>query len=166
MPLRKLVAQHLGYFVAYWAAAFLAWLLFTDALKTWELLFGAASSLLAAAGAEAARSVGVAQFRPRASWVAQAWRLPWYMIRDNAQVLWIVFRNLVAPQPSVLRSVVFDGGADDAGSAARRALTVCYSTVPPNTVVLAIDAAKRVMVLHEMSDAATSPVARRLGAKS
>jgi len=166
MPLRKLAAQHLGFLLAYWAAGFLAWLLFTGTLASWELLLGAASSLLGAIGTEAARSAGVVRFRPRLSWIVQAWRLPWYAVRDSFQVLWIAATSTFRPRPSILRSVVFDGGGADAAAQARRALAVTYSTVPANTIVLEIDAAKEVMVLHQIAPAPTSRVARRLGARS
>lgn len=166
MPLRRSVAQHLGFVLLYWIAGFLAWLLFTDTFKLWELLFGAASALLGAVGAEAGRSVGVARFRPRLAWIVQGWRLPWYVAQDCALILWILFKDLVKPEPSVLHSVVYDGGGEDGASAARRALTVTYSTMPPNSVVLDIDRPRRAMIVHQVCETPTPVMTKQLGAKS
>ncbi len=166
MSLRQFVAQHLGFFLLYWAAGFLLWLVFTDTFDTWELLFGAASSFLTALGGEAARSADVARFRPKLSFILQGWRLPWYIVQGCAQILWVMFKDLVKPEPSVLRSVVYDGGGDDAESAARRTLTVTYTTMPPNFVILDIDRAKRVMIVHQVSESPTPVMTKHLGAKS
>jgi hypothetical protein len=166
MHLRNFVAQHLGFLLLYWIAGFLAWLLFTDTFQYWELLFGAASSLLAAIGAEAARSAVVVKFRPKLSWILEGWRLPWYVVQGCAQILWVMFKDVLKPERSVLRSVEYDGGGDDAGSAARRALTITYTTMPPNFVILDIDAAKRVMIVHQVSESPTPIMTRHLGAKS
>ncbi len=166
MQLRKFAEQHLGFLLLYWAAGFLAWLLFTDTYKRWELLFGGAAALLCAVGAEAARSAGVAEFRPKLSWILESWRLPWYLVQGCVQILWVVFKDLVKPEPSVLRSVVYDPGGDDGGSAARRALTVTYTTMPPNFVILDIDRDKRAMVVHQVSETPTPIMTKHLGAKS
>ena len=166
MQLRKFVAQHLGFLLLYWVAGFLAWILFTATLNHWELLFGAAAALFVALGAEAARSAGVAKFRPKPSWILEGWRLPWYLVQGCAQILWVMFKDVVKPEPSVLRSVVYDGGGDDAGSAARRALTVTYTTMPPNFVILDIDREKRAMIVHQVSETPTPVMTKHLGAKS
>ena len=132
MQVRNILAQHLGFFLLYWGAGFLAWLAFTGTFKRWELLIGAACAGFAAWGAELARSGGVAAFRPKPAWVFEGWRLPWYIVQGCAQILWVMFRNVFKHEQSVLRSVVFDGGGDDPKSAARRALAVTYTTMPPN----------------------------------
>ncbi len=166
MPLRKFVAQHLGFLLLYWMAGFLAWLLFTDTFKLWELLFGAAAALLGAIGTEAVRSADVVRFRPRLRWILEGWRLPWYLMHGCAQILWVMFKGLVKHEPSVLRSVVYDGGGEDAASAARRALTVTYTTMPPNFVILDIDRTKNVMIVHQVSETPTPLMTKHLGAKS
>ncbi len=164
--MRKFAAQHLGFLVVFWAAGFLAWLLFTDALKLWELLFGAFSALLCAIGAESVRSADVVSFRPRLCWLLEGWRLPWYLLQGSVQIFWVLIRDLVKPEPSVLRSVVYDGGADDGASAARRALAVTYTTMPPNFVILDIDRDKRAMIVHQVSQTPTPLMTKHLGARS
>ncbi len=166
MQPRQSVAQHLGPFLLYWLAGFLAWLLFTDSFKIWELLFGAAAACLTAMGAESARSAGVGEFRPKLSWILEGWRLPWYLVQGCTQILWVMFKDLVKPEPSVLRSVVYDGGGEDSESAARRALTVTYTTMPPNFVILDVDRDKRALIVHQVTETATPVMTKHLGAKS
>ncbi len=166
MQLRQFVAQHLGFLLLYWIAGFLAWLLFTCTFKLWEMLFGLACALLGAVGAEAARSAGVVKFRPKLSWVLEGWRLPWYVLQGCAQILWVMFKVVVKPEPSVLRSVVYDSGGEDASSAARRALTVTYTTMPPNFVILDIDRNQRAMIVHQVSQTPTPMMTKHLGARS
>ncbi len=161
MPLN--VRRHLGPFLLYWCAGFLAWLLYTNNAKLWDVVLGAASAVLGAMGAEAARSAGVAKFRPKLSWILEGWRLPWYLL----QGCWQILVQLVKPhEPSVLRSVVYDFGGDDAASAARRALTVTFTTMPPNFVILDIDRAHDVMIVHQVTETPTPLMTKHLGAKS
>ena len=166
MQTRKFVPQHLGFFLLYWIAGFLAWVLFTATLQLWELLFGAAAAVFVAIGAEVARSAGAAEFRPKLSWILEGWRLPWYLVQGCAQILWVMFKDLVKPEPSVLRSVVYDAGGEDAESAARRALTVTYTTMPPNFVILDVEREKRALIVHQVTETQTPVMTKRLGAKS
>ena len=61
---------------------------------------------------------------------------------------------------------MFDPGGSDPESAARRALAIAYTTIPPNFVVLGIDLDKRVMLVHQVSESETPTMTRNLGAKS
>jgi hypothetical protein len=60
----------------------------------------------------------------------------------------------------------FDAGGSDAASAARRALAIAYNTMPPNFVVLSIDLAKRVMVVHQIEPSPMPLMTQNLGAKA
>src|SRR5437868_11445362 len=66
-----------------WAFFFLLWLLFENQTNFYELLFGAGTALLAAIGTELIRHQPFADLRPRLFWIAQAWRLPWYVLQGN-----------------------------------------------------------------------------------
>jgi hypothetical protein len=62
--------------------------------------------------------------------------------------------------------VPFDSGGDDPESAARRALAIMYTTIPPNFVVVGIDRKKNLMLVHQVSPTPTPLIAKRLGAKA
>ena len=160
MPMRA------GFFLVYWAASFCLWLLFVDTTREHELWLAAAASAIAAAGAEVVREQPFADFRPRVVWLLQAWREPWYILQGCAVIFWVFIQHFFRPRPSVLREVVFDPGGSDRASAARRALAITYTTVPPNFVVLGIDFDKRVMLVHQVSETKTPTMTRNLGARS
>ncbi|HKW75964.1 MAG TPA: hypothetical protein VJN64_10615 [Terriglobales bacterium] len=124
------------------------------------------ASVFGATAAEVVRAHPFADFRPHLSWVLQAWREPWYIVQGCSVVLWVFLKHFVQPEQSVLREVVFDSGGSDPQSAARRALAITYTTMPPNFVVLSIDLDKNVMLVHQVSQSATPQMTRNLGAKS
>lgn len=126
----------------------------------------AMASVLGASAAEVVRGKPFAEFRPRFSWLMQVWREPWYILQGCSVVLWVFLKHFVKPDQSVLREVVFDAGGSDSRSAARRALAITYTTMPPNFVVISIDLNKNVMLVHQVSESATPKMTRTLGAKS
>jgi multisubunit Na+/H+ antiporter MnhE subunit len=155
-----------GFWLLYWAASFCLWLLFVNTTKVHELWLSALCSVIAATAAETVRAQPFAGFRPRVVWLLQAWREPWYILEGCASIFWAFLKHLFRPEPSVLREVVFDSGGPDPASAARRALAITYTTVPPNFVVLAIDLDKHIMLVHQVSSTETPTMTSNLGAKS
>jgi hypothetical protein len=87
-------------------------------------------------------------------------------VQGCSVVLWVFLKHFVKPEQSVLREVVFDSGGSDPHSAARRALAITYTTLPPNFVVLSIDLEKNAMLVHQVSESSTPQMTRNLGAKS
>jgi hypothetical protein len=126
----------------------------------------AMASVLGATAAEIVREQPFAEFRPRLKWLIQVWREPWYILQGCSVVLWVFLKHFVKPEQSVLREVVFDSGGSDAQSAARRALAITYTTMPPNFVVISIDLNKNAMLVHQVSESATPTMTRNLGARS
>jgi hypothetical protein len=158
--------ERLLFWFIYWALGFCVWLLFVNTTHIHELWMAGLSSAVAATACEAVRALPFADFRPRMSWLIQAWREPWYIVEGCASILWAFLKHLVKPEPSVLREVVFDAGGSDPESAARRALAIAYTTTPPNFVVLGIDLDKNTMLVHQVSQTETPTMTRNLGAKS
>lgn len=161
----KWMARLFFWFI-YWASSFCLWLLFVNTTKIHELWMAALASVLAASACEIVRNEPFASFRPTLWWLIQAWREPWYILVDCVSIFWAFFKRLVHPEPSVLRQVLFDAGGDDPQSAARRALAITYTSMSPNSIILAIDPEKGAMVLHQISQTETSAMTRNLGAKS
>ena len=155
-----------AFWLLYFAVSFCLWLLFVNTTHKHELWLAAASSVITASAAEIVRALPFADFRPRLVWLLQAWREPWYILEGCATIFWIFIKHFFKPEPSVLREIVFDPGGPDPESAARRALAIAYTTVPPNFVVLGIDLDKRVMLAHQVSETETPAMTRNLGAKS
>lgn len=155
-----------GFFLLYWAASFCLWLLFVDTTREHELWLAAAASVVAASGAEVVRAQPFADFRPRLVWLLQAWREPWYILEGCTTIFWVFLKHFIHPEPSVLREVVYDPGGSEPADAARRALAITYTTVPPNFVVLGIDFDKRVMLVHQVIESETPTMTRNLGARS
>ena len=160
------IATRAGFFLSYWAASFCLWLLFVDTTRVHELWVAAAASFVAASGAEIVRAQPFADFRPRLAWLLQAWREPLYILQGCALIFWVLIKHFLRPEASVLREVVFEPGGSDAASAARRALAITYTTVPPNFLVLGIDFDQRVMLVHQVSETETPAMTRNLGARS
>ncbi len=150
----------------YWAASFCVWLLLVNTTKAHELWMAAIAACFAATAAEIVRTQRFAAFRPRVSWLAEAWREPWYILEGCISIFAALIRHFVCPEASVLRNVVFDPGGPDPSSAARRALAIVYTTMPPNFVVLDIDVHHRVMLVHQVSESGTPTMTRKLGARS
>lgn len=155
-----------GFWLAYAIVSFCLWLLFVNTTHQHELWVGAIASIIAATLTEIVRAQPFASFRPRLSWLLQAWREPWYIVEGCAVIFWTLFKRLSRPETSVLREVVFDAGGSESASAARRALAITYSTIPPNFIVFGIDLDKNVMLVHQMSESGTPAMTRNLGAKS
>ena len=158
--------RHLSFWLIYFGASFCLWLLFVNTTKPHELWVAALASSLAASAAELVRSQPFAPFRPRVKWLLEAWREPWYILEGCASIFWALLKHFVKPEPSVLREVVFEPGGADAASAARRALAITFTTVPPNFVVLDIDLQKQIMLVHQVSQSSTPQMTCNLGAKS
>jgi multisubunit Na+/H+ antiporter MnhE subunit len=149
-----------------WLVFFWLWVLFENQTNFYELLFGAGAAVLAAVGTEIIRIHHLASFRPRLIWIVQGWRLPWYIVQGCWVISWTLLKQPFHSEKSVLRSVPFDPGGSDAHSAARRALAITYTTLPPNFVVLSIDLEKKVMVVHQVQKSPTPIMTKNLGAKA
>lgn len=160
------MGERIFFWFAYWVVSYCLWLLFVNTTMIHELWMAAMASVLTATAAELVRSHKFASFRPRLWWLIQAWREPWYILEGCASILWAFLKHFFKPEPSVLRQVVFDAGGSDPQSAARRALAITYTTMPPNFVVLGIDLDKNVMVVHQVTETETPTMTSNLGAKS
>ena len=163
---RSSFSERIFFWLFYWIISFCLWLLFVNTTKIHELWMGAIASIFCATAAETVRHQPFAGFRPRLWWLIQAWREPWYIVEGCAAILWAFFKHFFHPEPSILREVVFDAGGSDPRSAARRALAITYTTIPPNFVVLSIDLDKNIMLVHQVSKTETPTMTCNLGAKS
>lgn len=142
------------------------WLLLVDNFKHGDVLLGAAAALVSAAAATLAEAAIFGRFAPHLTEIAQSWRIPWYVIEETSVIFAVLARTALGkPPPSLLRSVRFDPGGDDAHSAGRRALAVALSTAPPNFVGIGIDRQHRKLIFHQLKRGSVPIMTQRLGAR-
>jgi multisubunit Na+/H+ antiporter MnhE subunit len=162
-PRWKVVLLWVIQWVLFWGA----WLLFVGKLERAELLAGSVAAALAATGSTVAWSTDLARFGAHLSWIAQAWRLPWYMITDTCEVFGVLLRHLFTRHKaeSLLRAVPFEACGPSDDEAALRALAITYNTITPGWVVVDIDRENRVMLYHVLKEGEVREMTRKLGAK-
>lgn len=149
-----------------WAGAAAFWWLLAGNVGTSELLAGAVTSIVATIASGVVRRSELASFRPRLRWLLGAPRIA----VDVLEGLWVLVKALrdhLAGRPSraLFRAVSFDSGGDDFESAARRALVVMLTTLPPNFVVLGVDREQGLLVVHQVEKSPPPAVAKMLGAR-
>lgn len=149
------MVDHARAFVSWWVLCAALWLLLIDRTATGGLLVGAGVALAAAGAATAVRSRRVGVGRPRAHWAPALLRQGVGLVTD----LWPLARTLVLR--GILRRPAPGGGdglslvpytrvTDDREDLAHRALTETLGSLAPNTIVVAIDRDRRLLVAHQL----------------
>jgi multisubunit Na+/H+ antiporter MnhE subunit len=156
--------------VPLWLAEFFVllgmWLLFVSNLHMSDLLVGVAAAAIATTADEVVKSQHFVRFRPRLALLFMVFWEPWYVLTGTASIWWAIARKLAGRKSEALFKVIaFEAGGDDSESAARRALAVVLTTIPPNFVVVGIDRDGQQMLIHQVSPTSTPLVTRKLGAK-
>lgn len=141
------------------------WLLFVSQMQRAEVVAGVCAAALGAAADGLIKAKRLAKFRPRLQWLWMFSWEPWYVLTGSAAILRALARRLAAKQSEAqFRAVPFYAGSDDSKSAARRALAITLTTIPPNFIVVGIDRERNFMLVHQVSPTATPLVTKRLGA--
>jgi multicomponent Na+:H+ antiporter subunit E len=154
-------------FAAVEAAVLVAcWTIFLGSFAGAEAIVGGIAVLIGVAVSTAAYAVGVARFRPRLTWLAEIRRVPWYVLVDTLTIATaLISRHLFGRRShSRMVAVPFEPGGSTGRSEARRALAIALTTMAPNSIVLDIDRAERLMLLHQVSPAGVSRLMSALGA--
>ncbi len=143
-----------------------AWLLLVDTTARSEVLLGLGVGLAAAATATWLQAANFARFAPHWGELMQAWRIPWYLVGGTGEIFLVLAHRLLGRRThSLVRTVAFDVGGNDPHSAARRALAVALTTVPPNFVVIGIDRETNQLVFHQVKHSPVPLMTQKLGAK-
>ena len=149
-----------------WAVTFVVWGIFVGKIAADEALFAAIGTTitLLATGVIVRQRLSP----PRAEWraVAQAWRLPKYIVVGTWEIVAVLAKQIFLRKPaeSLFHSVPFDTGGDDDESSFRRALAIAYTTATPNFVVIGIDREHRRLVYHQIQLSKIPEMTKRLGA--
>ena len=142
------------------------WMIFVSMPKLDELLVGIGAALIAAFADGVVKAKRFATFYPHLKSMALVFWEPWYALDGTAAIFAALAKHLMGKKSEAqLRAVPFNSGGDDPESAARRALAIMYTTIPPNFVVVGIDRDKDLMLVHQVSPTPTPLIAKRLGAK-
>lgn len=142
------------------------WMLFVCLLHWNEVEAGVVAAAIGAVADAMVKATGFAVFRPRLSHVLLIFRLPAQIISNTVRVFAELFRRMFGGESRAsLQLVGFDNGGDEEDAAARRALAICYTTIPANSIVVGIDAEGDFLLLHSLFPEPVSPVTRQLGAR-
>jgi multisubunit Na+/H+ antiporter MnhE subunit len=143
------------------------WMLFVSSTQTAELVAGVFAAAIAAFADGMVKAKRLAKFRPRASWLLLFSWQPWYVLSGSAAILWAMAKRLAGKKSDAEFKVIgFRAGGDDSESAARRALALTLTTIPPNFIVVGIDKQRNFMLIHQVSPTGTPLVTQRMGAQS
>jgi hypothetical protein len=127
------MARRVGSWIAWYVPLVLLWLAFVDTLAPAEVALGLVAAAIAATAADLVRSQDLVRFRLEPRWLRDLHRIPWQVLRDCWLLAVALWRHGTGhPVRGVFRVVPFPREADDARSAARRALvTTLVSVAPP-----------------------------------
>ncbi len=141
------------------------WLLFVSQMQRAEVEAGVCAAALGAAADGLIKAKRLAKFRPRRQWLwLFSWE-PWYVLTGSAAILWALGGRVLGKKSDAqFRVVPFRAGGEDRESAARRALAITLTTIPPNFIVVGIDKQRNFMLVHQVSPTGTPLVAQKLGA--
>jgi multisubunit Na+/H+ antiporter MnhE subunit len=129
------------------------WLWLDDTLALPELVTGAVAAAIAASVAEVVLGRAAPRLRWRRRWFRRAWRLPLHVVADLWRLLRVLVLTLTGQRKSRgrFRAIRFDAGSsDNPEDIARRALAKAAGSVAPNTVVVGIDAARGLILVHQL----------------
>jgi multisubunit Na+/H+ antiporter MnhE subunit len=143
-------------FAVWWVLCAALWLALIDRTRLDELLTGVVAATIGAIAAVLVRQERRVILRPRARWLAGAWRPLLAFFTD----LWPLARALVVrgvlrrPGAGRIVEMPFDAVADTPREAAFRVLTATLGSLGPNTIVVDVDADRRVLRAHELEPTA------------
>lgn len=144
------------------------WILLVAGIRPHEMIVGAGSVLASALFALAVRKMSTLRLDFRISDVAQAWRIPWYVVSDCYTLVAVLLLDLFTSRRagSVYRVSGFKTSKDDPRLIARRVLATIYTTASPNSIVIGIDFKQSRMLFHQIERSGLSKMTRNLGANS
>jgi hypothetical protein len=128
------------------------YLLLIDTASLPELYAGAGATALAGAAYEVSREHGFAEASLALAWLTGTWRVLRRVPLQIAFVSGEAIAQLVHPRRSRgrFRSVSFDACGEDSRDVGRRALAEALGSLAPNTIVVGVDADRRLILVHQL----------------
>lgn len=126
--------------------------LLIDTTSLPELYVLAGVALACGIGFQLAREQGFVEAWITPWWVLHGWRLIWRIPSDIAIVCWEALAQLVRPQQArgVFRATSFTATARSPADTGRRALTETLGSFGPNTIIVGVDAERRLLLTHQL----------------
>ena len=155
MSWRATFAAACAWFVAFFALE----TLWVEKVDPQEAIAGALAAALAAVACVAAARIARVRYGgvPELAAVRAAARLPAAIVRDTFVVLGALFARLAGRDVrDALVAIPFDAG-DANASGTRRALVVALKGLSPNSVPVAVDADRGVLLVHELVKSRAAP---------
>ena len=153
------MARRARFWIAWYVPMVVLWLAFVDTLAWQEMAAGLVAAAVAATAAELVRSQDLVRFHLDPRWLRGLAPLPWQVVRDTWLLTVALWRHATGrPVHGEFRVVPFPSEADDARSAARRALVTVVGSVAPNTVVVGIEGGEGELLVHQLVPEPGSPV--------
>lgn len=143
------------------------WVAFVASTGVHELLVGmVACAATVVFSLVVGRSTGIALVL-RPGDLAQAWRIPWYLVSGVCEITVVLLKDVVglAPAKNLYRVCGFDSSRHDPVRAARSVMAVAYTTTAPNFIVVDIDPDQSRMLFHQVDRSSVPRMAKALGAR-
>jgi multisubunit Na+/H+ antiporter MnhE subunit len=144
--------RHGRFWLLWYVPLFGLWILFVDTLAAEELILGAIAAAVAATAADIVRAQDLVRFRMRARWLLGLAGLPKQTVTDSWLLAVALWRQLRRPGSvrGLFRVLPFPVEADDATSAARRALVTGVLSIAPNSYVVGVERDEGCMLIHQL----------------
>jgi len=162
--MESFIHKYWATWVIQWLCMMALWFAFVAKMELGEGLVGIFAAAAAATGDLVIRRCrGFAKFRPKPGWFLAFCREPWWILNGTAVIFWALLRRVVGKNPdSRLRLLDFDAGGASGRAAARRALGLILTTLPPNSVVIGINQDDDSMLVHQLQQSGEPEVMKEL----
>lgn len=151
------MAEQRQHWFAWWALMMAFWVAIDDSLRADELIVGAVASALAAATAAEVGRLARVRAGFESAWlpatVSGVLQLPGKVLQETLLVFTALAQALkpgAAPRNGGFREVPCRYGDDTPAGATRRILLTGAKSLAPNAFVVAFDAERDVMIVHEL----------------
>jgi multisubunit Na+/H+ antiporter MnhE subunit len=149
-------------------ALLVLWLVCVASVKFHEVVVGIAATAFSLTFAIFVIRDEELPFDPTLHHLLECWRLLWYVLSGTAEIVVVLFKDLLGHRAqSLFRADPFDTGDEADGRAtARRVLAIAYTTVAPNFIVIGIDCKQRQMLFHQVERSGVPRMTQNLGARA
>ncbi|HVT99819.1 MAG TPA: hypothetical protein VHE33_20135 [Acidobacteriaceae bacterium] len=142
------------------------WVACVSTVRPHEMLVGAAAVAFSAIFSISVIRTLPLHFRPSPKMLAEAWRIPGYVVLDCIVVTMVLARDLMGLRASSLfRSAPWHRVTDSGHDTAARTLAVACTTASPNMIILGMDCERGQMLFHQLRKAGVPAMTRHLGAE-
>lgn len=143
------------------------WILLVGDVRRDELILGLGTLIVSFTFLVAVARVEALHLHFRLADIAEGWRIPAYIVSKNAEIIEILFRDLLSNHGagSFYRVSSFETSNQSPIRCARQVLATFYTTAAPNFIVIGIDERQSRMLFHQLERTNVSKMTKALGAR-